>query len=249
MMAARPNQPYSWDRRWRHATWFCLRLVVLPVLRLTIGLRGYGMKHVPKRGGAIVIANHIDWFDPVLLIAVGPRPMSWMAKAEVFTYPILRWIARQTRAFPVERGKPDRAALRRAQQLLDEGRLVGVFPEGTRSRAGGLIAPFAGASLLAIRSQSPIIPCAIVGSEALPLRGFAPKRPGRPRVTAVYGEPFTLDAQKDDGGKWSLAELTDAMMIELARLLPPDYRGVYAERACRPHPAVRRDEIRWTGLS
>lgn len=229
-------------RRWKHLLWFTARLVILPLLFVTLRLRVHGLKHVPRSGGAIVVSNHIDFFDPVLIVAGAPRPVLWMAKSEVFNYPVLRWFARQAGAFAVERGTPDRSALRHAEALLAEGMLVGMFPEGTRSRTGGLIAPFSGASMVAVRSRALIIPCAIVGSEALPLRGFAPHRPGRwPRVDILFGEPFTLAATRPDGTRWRLEELTDAMMIEVARLLPPAYRGVYADRCVAPHPAVQRE--------
>jgi 1-acyl-sn-glycerol-3-phosphate acyltransferase len=241
------NRQLSGVRRAKHLLWFCTRLWVLPLLRLTIGMRIYGLKHVPKRGGAVVIANHLDWFDPILLVAAGPRPIFWMAKAEVFKYPVLRWFARQAGAFPVDRGKPDRSALRHAQQLLDDGLLVGVFPEGTRSRTGGLIQPFPGASMVATRSGAPIIPCAIVGSERLPLSGKKPQERGRTRVSIMYGEPFKLDTHRADGTRYHLDELTDAMLIELARQLPAAYRGVYADRVLGSHPAVRRDGVCFTG--
>lgn len=234
-------------RRWKHLLWSLARLVVLPLLRVTIGMRVYGMKHVPRCGGAVVISNHLDWFDPALLVAAGPRPILWMAKAEVFNYPVLSWFARKAGAFPVERGKPDRSALRHAQALLADGLLVGIFPEGARSRTGGLIQPLSGASLVAVRSNAPVIPCAIVGSERLPLSGKRPAGRGRPRVTVVYGEPFSLTQQRAGGGKWTLEELSNAMMIELARLLPPAYRGAYADHPLEPHPAVSRGAVRFTG--
>jgi 1-acyl-sn-glycerol-3-phosphate acyltransferase len=241
------NRELSPIRRAKHLLWFVTRLFVLPLLRVSIGMRLYGLKHVPKRGGAVVIANHIDWFDPILLVAAGPRPILWMAKQEVFKYPVLRWFARQAGAFPVDRGKPDRSALKHAQALLDDGLLVGVFPEGTRSRTGGLIEPFAGASMVAVRANAPVIPCAITGSERLPLSGKKPAGRARLRVQVVYGEPFQLEPRRPDGTKYPLDELTDAMLIELARLLPPAYRGVYAERDLTPHPAVRRDGVCFTG--
>lgn len=247
MIAPAFNRHLSRTRRWKHVVWLLARAVVLPILRLCIGMRVYGTRHVPARGGAVIVANHLDWFDPILLVAAGPRPMQWMAKAEVFNYPVLRWFARMAGAFPVERGKPDRSALKHAQQLLADGMLVGVFPEGTRSRSGGLIAPLTGASLVASRAGAPVIPCAIIGSERLPLSGNKPAGRARARVTVVYGEPFTLATRRDDGRKWSLDELTDAMMCELARLLPPAYRGIYAEHTLEQHPAIRRDCVRFTG--
>jgi len=235
------DRTLSRRRRWKHAIWLFARIFVMPALFVTIRLRSRGLKHMPRSGGVILVSNHVDFFDPVVIDAASPRPVLWMAKTEVFSYPVLQWIAVQAGAFPVERGKPDRSALRHAAALLDEGLVVGLFPEGTRSRSGGLKEPFAGASMVAVRSGKPVVPCAIVGSDGLPLSGFPAYRPGRyPKVEVLFGEPFLLAHQKCDGTRWSLEEMTDALMIEIARLLPPPYRGIYAERAGEPHPAVRK---------
>jgi 1-acyl-sn-glycerol-3-phosphate acyltransferase len=139
--------------------------------------------------------------------------------------------------------------LRHAQALLDDGMLVGMFPEGTRSKTGGLKEPFGGASLVALRSKAPIIPCALVGTEGLPLSGSKPVvRRRYPKVAAIFGEPFTLEHVAAGGSKRSNDDLTDAMMIEVARLLPEQYRGIYADRCATPHPAVGREAIVFTGM-
>ncbi|MEX1158028.1 MAG: lysophospholipid acyltransferase family protein [Thermomicrobiales bacterium] len=239
----------NFPRRLKHAGFVSARWFVLPGLRVVLRMRVFGLDNVPKRGGAMIISNHLGWFDPVLLVAASPRPILWMAKAEFIKYPFLRWFAFQAGAFPVRRGRVDRHALRHAQQLLDDGMLVGMFPEGTRSRTGGMIEPFGGASLIALRANAPIIPCALVGTERLPLSGFKPAGRRYPKVTALFGEPFTLEHVAPDGTKRSLDDLTDAMMIEVARMLPERYRGIYAGRSDTPHPAVRRDSIAFTGLS
>jgi 1-acyl-sn-glycerol-3-phosphate acyltransferase len=238
----------SLGRRFKHAVFVGARVVVVPLLRVTIRMRIFGLKNVPRQGGALVICNHVDWFDPVLLLAASPRPILFMAKAEFLGYKVLRWFAFQAGAFPVKRGRPDRTALRHAQSRLGEGMLVGVFPEGTRSTTGGLKEPFTGASLIAARSNAPVIPCALVGTEDLPASGVKDRpRKRYPRVTVIFGEPFMLSTETPDGGSYSLDELTDAMMIEIARLLPVEYRGIYAERAEHQHPAVRRGNVRFTG--
>lgn len=236
-------------RRAKQALFVAARVFVLPGLRVGIRMKVFGLDNVPKRGGALVICNHLGWFDPVLLMAAAPRPILWMAKAEFVKYPILRWFAMQAGAFPVRRGQADRQALRHAQGLLDDGMLVGMFPEGTRSKSGGLKEPFGGASLVALRSHAPIIPCALVGTDGLPLSGSKPSiRRRYPKVAAIFGEPFTLEQVAADGTKRSLDDLTDAMMSEIARMLPERYRGIYADLCEESHPAVRRDNITFTGL-
>jgi len=240
----------SLPRRMKHAAFVSARVFVLPGLRLGIRMKVFGLNNVPRRGGALVICNHLGWFDPVLLLAASPRPILWMAKAEFVKYPILRWFAFQAGAFPVRRGQADRQALRHAQGLLDDGMLVGMFPEGTRSKTGGLKEPFGGASLVALRSNAPIIPCALVGTDGLPLSGSKPSIKRRyPKVAAIFGEPFVLEHVAPDGTKRSLDDLTDAMMIEIARLLPEQYRGIYADRCAESHPAVKRESVVFTGLA
>lgn len=244
------DRSLSRTRRWKHAVFIAARGVILPLLRLGLRMKVYGLKNIPRRGGAIVICNHLDWFDPILLMAAVPRPILWMAKKEFLGYPVLSWFALQAGAFPVDRGKPDRSALRHAQALLEDGMLVGMFPEGTRSSTGALKVPFTGASLVAVRSGAPIIPCALIGTEYLPMSGLKEKPAGkRPRVTAIVGEPFRLETVAPDGRRRGLDELTDAMMIEIARLLPERNRGLYAGKANAPHPAVRRDAIVFSGPS
>ncbi|HUG15496.1 MAG TPA: lysophospholipid acyltransferase family protein [Thermomicrobiales bacterium] len=240
----------SFERRWKHALFVATRFFFVPLLGIVLRLRIRGLKNVPKRGGAIVICNHLGWIDPVLLMAASPRPILFMAKEEAMNIPVARWFARQAGTFPVKRSSPDRKALRHAQSRLESGLLVGMFPEGTRSTTGGLKNPFDGASLVAARTGAPIIPCAVLGTEALP--GSASRdssQGGYPRVTVVFGEAFTLATETEDGGRRSLDELTEAMMIEIARLVPDRYRGIYAAKAASSHPAVRRDDVRFTGLA
>lgn len=243
------DRSMTFERRWKHALFVVTRFFVVPLLRLVVRLRIRGLNNVPTRGGAIVICNHVGWFDPLLLLCASPRPILFMAKEEIFKVRIVRGFALQAGAFPVKRGRPDRTALRHAQSRLNDGLLVGMFPEGTRSLTGGLKAPFDGASLVALRSGAPIIPCAVVGAEVLPGSGLrGRKRFVYPRITAVFGEPFMLDGVSADGSNRSLEDLTDAMMIEIARLLPVRYRGVYADRSGSSHDAVRKVDVRFTGV-
>lgn len=237
------DKEFSPRRRVKHALFLAARAVLLPILRVTVRLRVAGMANIPRRGGAIVICNHLGWFDPPILDAACSRPILFMAKEEFMNYPILRWFARQSGAFPVRRGTADRKALQHAQSLIADGLLVGMFPEGTRSKTGSLQRAFTGASLVVVRSNALIIPSIMIGTEDLPMSGNRGQKRGRlwPKVRVVFGEPFRLATRRPNGERYSLDELTDAMMIEIARMLPPQYRGVYADLADRSHPAVLRD--------
>ena len=241
---------HSFRRRWKHAIFLVLRVFILPLARVLFRLKTVGTDNIPRRGGAVIVSNHIHNADPILIYIATTRPIFFMTKADVWKYPIPRWVAAHAGAFPVRRDRVDRDAIRTAGANLAEGFLVGVFPEGTRSTTGGVIDPEPGASLIAVHNQAPVIPCAVIGASDLPFNGSKqqPRRRLYPKVSVRFGEPFRLETHTPDGGRYSRAELTDAMMIEVVRLLPPAMRGIYAERAACSHPAVRRDGITFTGL-
>jgi 1-acyl-sn-glycerol-3-phosphate acyltransferase len=217
-------------RRLRYWAYCFLRPLFMLFFKLTMRLKVEGLENVPKTGGALMVSNHMHNVDPVLLEAVFPRPVRFMAKKEVFSIPFAEWVARMTDSFPVDRGNPDRSALRHAQTRLLGGVIVGMFPEGTRSTTGGLKDVFPGAAAIALRANVPVIPTAIIGTDTLPGNGSKPRRPGKMRVTVRIGKPFYLRRETDDGTKPDLAEITDQMMTEVARLLPEHYRGIYADR-------------------
>jgi len=217
-------------RKLKMAIFKTARFFIVPLLRLVIRFRLEGLDHVPPYGPVLVVANHLHNADPVLIIAALPRPVLFMAKKELFRIPIIRWFVRQSGAFPVDRGKADRNALRQAEQLLREGMVVGIFPEGTRSITGGLTKPHPGAALLALRAQVPVLPVAITGTEVLPFNGKKGRVRGRgwPRVTVRVGQPFFVSAMTPQGQRRTLEDVADEMMLHVARLLPPAYRGIYA---------------------
>jgi 1-acyl-sn-glycerol-3-phosphate acyltransferase len=196
---------------------------------------------VPLEGPLLVVSNHLSNADPPLLSITFPRPLFLMGKSELFRNPAFGWLLRRVGGFPVERGTPDRAALRHALQLLDQGMAVGVFPEGGRSRTGALVSAFPGAGLLALQSRAPILPVAITGTEYFPVNGEKPpRRPaGAPRgVTIRFGAPFHVP-ERVDGKRVSAEEATRLMMCRVAELLPEQYRGVYSDDTLPPRSASR----------
>jgi 1-acyl-sn-glycerol-3-phosphate acyltransferase len=159
--------------------------------RLTFRFRVIGAEKVPRTGGLLVVANHISNLDPPLLGVAVPRPISYMAKKELFAMPILKQLLPRLNAFPVDRQAGGTAALRASLRMLKEGRCVGIFPEGGRN-VTGMNEEKAGAAFLAAASGAPIVPAAIVGTRKL--RPFG-------RVTVVFGDPFTVERnrQSDEG--------------------------------------------------
>ncbi|MDR2399160.1 MAG: 1-acyl-sn-glycerol-3-phosphate acyltransferase [Endomicrobium sp.] len=120
-----------------------------------------GVENIPKTGGAIIAPNHMSFFDPPLTGAAMKRPLYFMAKKELFDVPIFGWTIRQTNAFPVKREVQDMSAMRHAFSLLEEGHLLLMFPEGTRSKDGNLGKARAGAGMVACNAQVPLIPVKI----------------------------------------------------------------------------------------
>ena len=190
-------------------------------------VRVSGIEHIPAQGPLIVVSNHLNNVDPVLLAIFFPRPIHFLTKVELLRIPVVGTLADWYGSVPVRRGEVDRRALDRCLDLLAAGEAIGVFPEGTRSRAKSLQRPKAGLSLIAGRSGAPILPVGIVGTENA--RGLSIVWE-HPRIEVRIGEPFTLPLQR---GRMGHSEFTDQVMIRIARLLPPPYRGVY-----RDYPGV-----------
>jgi 1-acyl-sn-glycerol-3-phosphate acyltransferase len=165
------------------------------------------------------VSNHISWIDPPWLELVVARPLRYLAKRELFTVPLLGWTLLQAGVFPLERGTADHGALRKALAFLAAGEIVGIFPEGHRSRKGVLLRARPGVAFIARRSGAPIVPVAFTGTEVARLGRF-----WRRDVTVRFGAPFRA---RDLGAEDEQA-LADAIMRRIAAMLPPERRGPYA---------------------
>jgi 1-acyl-sn-glycerol-3-phosphate acyltransferase len=126
-----------------------------------------GLENVPYFGGAIIVSNHISFFDPPLVGSAIKRPLYFMAKKELFDIPILKWIVEQTHAFPIKRDGQDTAAIRNAFSLLKSGHLLLIFPEGTRSKNRRIGKARAGAGMLACNAQLPLIPVKLKNTDVM----------------------------------------------------------------------------------
>ena len=147
--------------------------VVTPLMRTWFLIRLEGHEHVPKAGPVILASNHRSNMDPVLLASAVKRPLSFMAKAELFVGP-LGWIMRWIGQFPVRRGGIDREALRRTDAVLARGSMLGLFPEGTRGD-GTFAAVHPGLAYIVVRQRCPVLPVAIFGTERVRRRfGWLP---------------------------------------------------------------------------
>jgi 1-acyl-sn-glycerol-3-phosphate acyltransferase len=147
--------------------------VVKPLMRTWFRIRLEGEEHIPDAGPVILASNHRSNMDPVLLASALRRPVAFMAKAELFVWP-LGWILRWIGQFPVRRGGIDRAALRRTDAVLARGSMLGLFPEGTRGD-GAFSAVHPGLAYIVVRQRCPVLPVAIFGTERVRRRfGWLP---------------------------------------------------------------------------
>jgi len=191
-----------------------LRLVVRALMLVLGPTIVKGAYRVPRTGGVLVLSNHIADFDPVLVQASCRRLIHFMAKSELFEMKLLRPVIRWFHAFPVKRGEPDRAAIRKAIDLLQAGEVVCIFPEGELSVTGELQDLLPGASLIVRKAGVPVICCGIRNTNRImPYGNFIP-RPALCFTHARWGEARQFDRRtsNDEILAWAeaqLRELTD----------------------------------------
>jgi 1-acyl-sn-glycerol-3-phosphate acyltransferase len=198
--------------------------LVYRILRHLYGLEVVGWQNIPGSGPAIVACNHVATLDPPVVGASVPhRPVRFMAKKELFSTRLTDWLLRQWGAFPVDRARADRRALSFALQLLSEGSVVGIFPEGTRSRTGTLGEGHTGVALLAARTGAPVVPGAVFHTLDMERRRFVP---GGPPLRVVFGPPIAFPGE-EKAARARLEEIRDEIMEAIARVIQD-------QRAARP---------------
>ncbi|KLU60535.1 1-acyl-sn-glycerol-3-phosphate acyltransferase [Peptococcaceae bacterium CEB3] len=152
-----------------------------------------GLENIPKKGPVILAVNHISNWDPVLVGCGLNRQVSYMAKEELFSVPFLGWAIGKVGAFPVNRAQADTGAIRQALAILKEDRVLGLFPEGTRSKTGDVQKALPGVVLIMDRSKAPVVPVKVRGTNRL-------LREGRGKLRLVVGKPLTPDQLKAPEG-------------------------------------------------
>ncbi|QOR65288.1 1-acyl-sn-glycerol-3-phosphate acyltransferase [Cytobacillus suaedae] len=177
-------------------------IVFNPLYRVEV----VGVEKIPNSGSVLICSNHINNFDPIIVGISTPRPIHFMAKEELFRVPVLGQLVPKLNAFPVKRGMSDREALRKGLKVLKEDSVLGLFPEGTRSKDGKLGKGLAGAGFFATRSEASVVPCAIIG----PYKVFG-------KLKVVFGEPIDMNRLREQ--KASAEETTEEIMNSIRELL------------------------------
>jgi 1-acyl-sn-glycerol-3-phosphate acyltransferase len=207
---------YFTDTPQRRALVALVRFLFNIVMKMNV----VGLENFPREGAVVLVANHVTNFDVFPMQFALPRPIFFMGKAELFRNPILDLLLRNLSGFPVNRGEKDQWAMRHAARVLSHGQTLGMFPEGTRSKGKGLNVAKTGAARLAIEANCPIVGMAVAGSDQ-----FFRRFPHRARVQIKLLPPLWPKPEETP------LALTDRMMFTLARALPEEMRGVYAETA------------------
>ena len=200
-------------------------------LSLQMRLEITGIERLPQTGPILFVSNHLGITDQLAIGARLPHELRILAKAELFEWPILGWLARQSGVVPIRRGEADRAAMRTMRDLLCGGAWVLVFPEGTfvdPHEPLGMVSVKTGAAWLAWHTGATVAPVAITGTEIVwsPGRGWRLWR--RPHVHVTFGEPYMPAWPEHVAQKVAWRSAADEMAVRIAALLPEGYRGAYA---------------------
>ena len=215
-----------------------LKYVVLgPILKLLFRPWVEGMDNIPKEGPAILASNHLSFSDSIFLPLQAPRRITFLAKADYFTGRGIKGFL--TKGFfkgvgqvPIDRsgGRASEAALKKALEILNNGELLGIYPEGTRSPDGRLYRGKTGIARMALEAGVPVIPVAMINT-------FDIQPPGQvmPRIMQVgirIGEPLDFSRYEGmEGDRFVLRSITDEIMYELMQLSGQEYVDCYATKA------------------
>jgi len=187
---------------------------IVGFLLFFLGLKKVNIKNLPPTGPVIVASNHVSNWDPVIIAVALNRPIHFMAKFELFNNKVLGKLLTKLYVFPVKRGSADRKAIRQALDVLEQGHVLGIFPEGARKKVIPDSQVHSGVALLALKSGAQVVPAACIGTDkSFPLGWLYP-------FEVRLGEPINLDKYKEQKiSSLLLKEVSEIIMQEINRLL------------------------------
>lgn len=188
--------------------------IIRPFVRVLYGLKVSGIENIPQSGGCIICPNHTSNADPVLLAITFHRQIYFMAKAELFKNRILGVLFKMVGAFPVERGKGDTSAIGTAESVLDSGEQLGLFIEGTRSKAGDFLRPKTGCAMIAYKTKVQIIPVCITGANEFRVKIF------KKNVITIGSPIYSDDLNITEGSGKEFREASRLIMQNIRDLAP-----------------------------
>jgi 1-acyl-sn-glycerol-3-phosphate acyltransferase len=214
--------------------WILKNGLLGPLLRTVFRPWVRGADNIPKSGAAIIVCNHVSFVDSVFLPLVLPRQMSFLAKSDYFTGKGIKGFFVKTfmtaaGQLPIDRtgGKASEASLNTGLRVISEGRLLGIYPEGTRSPDGRMYRGRTGVARMVLEAQVPVIPTAVIGTrDVMPLGAKMPKVK---RVGVIVGKPLDFSRFHGmDSDRFVLRAITDEIIYEMNRLSQQEYTDVYA---------------------
>ncbi len=221
-MTNQTDKPFQNPRGWHLAQRF-LRFLLFHLIRLDVK----GLEHLPDKGPAIITPNHVNWLDVFLIPAFSKvAPVTFAGEKWARAPLVNRMFRHFGQAIFVNRGAPDRKALMAAMEVLKQGRVLGLAPEGTRSHDGILRKGHDGAAWLASRTGALIVPVAMWGHEDIIRSQWL--RFQRPIVHFHVGKPYRLPPEARQTRSRDLDPYTEMIMRRIAEMLPPERRGYYA---------------------
>jgi len=202
-------------------------LIIRALTALICRIEADQLEKVPHRGPLIIVTNHINFLEaPILYTRLVPRPMTAFAKVETWNGAFMAWLFNLWNIIPIKRGEPDRKALRAGLTALKNGQILGFAPEGTRSNDGRLLKGKPGVVMMALLSGAPLLPVIHYGSEKYRCNF---KHFKRTDVKIIVGKPFTLNPGDQKVTRAVRKQMTTDIMVQMAKLLPPAYRGEYSD--------------------
>ncbi|MEU0333669.1 lysophospholipid acyltransferase family protein [Streptomyces sp. NPDC006193] len=214
-----------------------IKAVLGPIMRLMFRPQVEGAEHIPGEGPVILAGNHLTFIDSIVLPIVTKRQVCFIGKDEYVTGKgfkgrLMAWFFTGVGMVPVDRDGASGgvAALMTGRRILEEGRVFGIYPEGTRSPDGRLYRGRTGIARLTLMTGAPVVPFAVIGTDKLQPGGRGIPRPGR--VTVRFGEAMEFSRYEGmDRDRYVLRAVTDSVMAEVMRLSGQEYVDVYATKA------------------
>ena len=202
-----------------------IRGVIHFLLQLLARLEVEGLEHIPVQGPYLLVTNHLHWLDAPVVMAVYPHRARVFAAEKWESNWILGPLFRSLDAIFVRRGEVDRKALRQALAVLEGGGVLGLAPEGTRSKTGAMQRGRSGAAYMAYRTRVKVVPVVAWGQKKVFPSLW---RLRRARVRVVFAPPFEPPPVEGKASAAQVHAFAEEIMFRLAALLPAEYRGVYA---------------------
>lgn len=225
--------------------YWIIKAILKPILLGVYHIRVEGIENIPRKGPAIIAANHLSFLDSFFIpLVIKRRKMTYLAKADYFTNWKTAWFFRMVGQIPVERDDKEKSqqALATGIDVLRAGNLLGIYPEGTRSPDGRLYRGRTGVARLALTARVPVIPCGLIGTEKVMPKSAKFPSIKNIQVTVRFGAP--LDFSRYEGkehDRFVLRSVTDEIMYEIMQLSGQQYVDGYASRtATEPLPEAAR---------